>query len=223
MHNLDTARIELGHEAENFEFISDEAVFNEAEQTELAAELLEVSSEAELENFLSDLISQAGKAVGGFVHSPTGQALRGLLKGAAKQILPQAGQVIGGYLGGSTGAQLGGQLASQAASMFEAEGEDREWKAANKIVNLTVEAVKNAANAPAGLRPQAAAVQAITEAAKLHAPELLNSGGSSAGAKSFASAANAAMSNARPGSIPRPGKHSGRWIRRNNHIVLLGV
>ena len=109
-----------------FEFSAGQGVFNENEQMELAAELLEVSSEAEMDQFLGDLISKAGKAIGKFVSSPTGQAIGGVLKGAAKQLLPVAGQALGGFLGGSTGSQLGGQLGSAASDMFEAEAEERE-------------------------------------------------------------------------------------------------
>lgn len=230
MHNLDTARIELGHEMENFEFTSDETetVFNETEQMELASELLEVNSEAELENFFGDLISKAGHAAGSFINSPTGKALGGLLKGAAKQILPVAGQALGGYLGGSQGAQIGGQLASQAANMFEseAEGEDREWEAANKLVKLAAEAVKNAAAAPGGMHPQVVATQALTEAAKLHAPELLTkatngkSNGFSNG-KSPSVTGNGSYAGTSTGA--ERGARSGRWIRRGHHIVLIGA
>ena len=41
---------------------------------ELAAELLGVASEAELDRFLGDLIKKAGRAVGQFVKSPVGNS-----------------------------------------------------------------------------------------------------------------------------------------------------
>ena len=59
---------------------------------ELAAELLEVSNEQELEQFLGDFIKKAGKAIGGFVKSPIGQAIGGVLKSAANVALPIAGR-----------------------------------------------------------------------------------------------------------------------------------
>src|SRR5208282_1324878 len=55
-------------------------VFSEAEATELAGELLEVANEAELDRFLGDLISKAGKAIGTVVRSPIGQSVGGWLK-----------------------------------------------------------------------------------------------------------------------------------------------
>src|SRR6478736_4163447 len=124
MHDIDRIRLEsesemfeaVPFEAEQFEFGESEApssetgeVFGETEQMELASEMLEISSEAELDRFLGDLIKRAGQAVGKFVSSPEGRALGGVLKGSAKQLLPAIGSSIGGYLGGSTGAQLGGQ------------------------------------------------------------------------------------------------------------------
>jgi hypothetical protein len=90
MHDIDRIRLEsesemfeaVPFEAEQFEFGESEApsgetgeVFGETEQMELASELLEVTSEAELDRFLGDLISRAGQAVGKFVKSPEGQAI----------------------------------------------------------------------------------------------------------------------------------------------------
>ena len=105
---------------------------------ELAAELLGVANEQELDRFLGSLIQKAGRAVGQFVKSPTGQALGGILKGAAKQALPVVGSALGGYLGGEKGAQMGGQLASAAGRVFglELEGlspEDRNLKSQNAL------------------------------------------------------------------------------------------
>src|SRR5215510_12400071 len=139
MHDIDRVRLEThaNHEmsvsgpleAESFQFGEAEApwqeysgeVFNETEQMELAAELLGITSEAELDRFLGDLIKKAGQAVGKFVSSPTGQALGGILKGAAKQALPIVGGALGGYVGGPTGAKVGSQLASAAGKFFGLE------------------------------------------------------------------------------------------------------
>ena len=65
-------------------------VFNEGEVMELAAELLEVTNEAELDRFLGKLIKKAGSALGKVVKSPIGQAVGGVLKGVAKKALPIA-------------------------------------------------------------------------------------------------------------------------------------
>jgi hypothetical protein len=172
--------------------------------------LLGVASEQELDRFLGSLIQRAGRAVGQFVKSPTGQALGGILKGAAKQALPVVGSALGGYLGGEKGAQIGGQLASAAGRVFglELEGlspEDQEFEVAKRFVRFAGEAVKNAALTPTSADPRTAANTAVVSAAQQHAPGLLAP--SAAGAL--------------PSTSGR--RQSGRWIRRGNTIILLGV
>src|SRR5262245_3766691 len=102
MHDIDRTQMEFspelsGFETEQFEFLGEqewggeifgEAVLTEADEVELATELLEVSDEAELDQFLGNLIKRAGGAVGKFVSSPVGQAIGGVLKAAAKKALP---------------------------------------------------------------------------------------------------------------------------------------
>ena len=160
MHDIDRTQLEYSPELENYEFEQYEygetewgaetGVFSEAETMELAAELLEVSSEAELDRFLGDLIKKAGQAAGQFIKSPVGQQLGGLLKGAAKKALPMVGSAVGGYFGGDTGAKIGSQVASTAGRIFglELEGlsmEDQEFEAAKSFVQFAGEAAKNAA------------------------------------------------------------------------------
>src|SRR5262245_11837930 len=79
-----------------FEAMQSEAgVYGETQEMALAAELLELTNEQELNQFIGDLIKKAGKAVGGIVKSPIGQALGGVLKQAAKTALPMAGAALG--------------------------------------------------------------------------------------------------------------------------------
>ena len=52
-------------------------MLGEAEQMELASELLEVTNEAELDRLIGDLVGRAGQAIGRFVRSPEGQAVGG--------------------------------------------------------------------------------------------------------------------------------------------------
>ena len=199
MHNLDRMQVGFGQELGDYEFSNGELGDNELQ--ELAAELMEVGSEAELDNFLGDLIKKAGSAIGTFVGSPTGQALTGALKSAAKQLLPMAGKAVGGYFGGSTGAQIGGQVGSAASGLLgEAENEEQEWEAANTFVKLATDAAKAAAQAPPGANPRQVAQQAVMQAAQTHAPGLLGQGGAT-------------------GS--HGGARTGRWIRKGNHIIVL--
>ncbi len=232
MHDIDRTQMEYSpemeaydmeeefeqeEEQEQFEYGETEwgaetGVFSEADEMQLAAELLEVTSEDELDRFLGGLIKKAGGAIGQFVKSPVGQQLGGLLKGAAKKALPMVGSAVGGYFGGSSGARIGGQAASTAGRIFglELEGlsqEDQEFEAAKGFVRFAGEAVKNAASSRPMPNPRAAAQAATMAAARQLAPGLIG--------KSPAYASS---------SSPVGGRaNSGRWIRRGNKIVLYGA
>ena len=175
----------------DFEPPSSEAeaeVFSEAEQLELAAELLEVRDEAELEQFLGDLIKKGGSALGRVVTSNVGQSVGGLLKSAAKQALPAAEATLGSALPGRFGAQIGDGLASLAGSAFglELEGlspEDQEFEAARQFVRLAAETVKNATEngnlRSSSLAPHKGALAAFENAARKHAPGFASGGANS--------------------------------------------
>jgi len=208
MHDLDRTQVGLAPDS-----YGTAATVNEDEQMQLASDLMEVNSEEEFEDFLGDLISQGAKALGGFISSPTGNALGSVLKGAAKQLLPVAGQALGGFIGGPAGAQIGGQLASAASGMFEAEAEaeEQEWEAANTFVKLATDAVKNAAAAPPGSDPVAVAKSAVVEAAKVHAPAIVPA------------IANGRQAGRHHGRHHRCGETSGQWVRDGRKIILHGV
>jgi len=221
MHDIDRTQIGGPREMmETYEYPSGGAggrVFNEQQEWELAAELLEISNENEFENFLGDLISKAGKAVGGFLSSPTGQAVGSALKGVAGKLLPMAGSAIGGYFGGPTGAQIGGKLAQTAGGFFglgETESEEREWEAATTFVRLAGDTVKNAAQAGPSGNPHAVAQQSLAQAAQVHAPGLVGPPAPNGGPMGGPGG---------PGPGGMGGGRSGRWIRRGGKIVLFGV
>src|SRR5262245_12892215 len=184
-------------------------VFNEAEQMELAAELLEVRDEAELDRFLGSIFKKAAKAVGGIAKSPIGKALGGVLKGVAKKALPLAGTAAGAFFGGPLGAQIGGGLASAAGKALglelqELSQEDREFEGAKQFVKVAGEALKNAASAPTAANPGAVAQKAVVSAVQQLAPGLLQQG------------------QGQTGSGGRPGRaRSGRWVRKGRNIVIL--
>jgi hypothetical protein len=196
-------------------------VFSEAEEVELTAELLGVSNEQDMEQFLGSLISKAGKAIGGFVKSPIGKAIGGVLKSAAKVALPMATGALGTFLGGPVGTMIGSSLGSMAGKALglELEGlspEDRDFEVSRQFVRFAGDTVKNALQAPCNADPAAVAKAAATEAARVHAPGLLSS----------VPAATAAARIQTPGlsnSIPAAAKERGRWIRRDGAIILYGV
>ena len=193
--------------------LSESGVFNQAEEVELASQLLEVSSDPELEQFLGDLISKAGKAIGGFIKSPVGKAIGRVLKGAAKVALPIAGGALGTMVGGPLGTRIGSSLGSglgQALGL-ELEGlspEDREFEAARQFVRFAGETVKNALEAPDRVHPAMVAEAAATEAAREFGPGLINQGWQN-----------------NSGQEPRQSHHRrhGTWTRNGNSIILFEV
>jgi hypothetical protein len=196
---------EYNPETEAYETEWGGEVFSEAETMELAGELLEVANEAELDRFLGDLISKAGKAIGAVVRSPIGKAVGGWLKGAAKQALPLAGGALGGLVGGPLGAKIGSGLASFAGGALGLEAEmsqeDREFEGAKNFVKLAADAVKSAAAAPPGANPVEIAKAAVKAAVEQRAPGLLSG-----------------SATARPnGKFGR----TGRWVRQGRNVIIV--
>lgn len=77
-----------------------ESPFSEAEEIELAAELLSISSEEELDQFLGKLFKGAWKGikkVGKFV-GKVAKPLGRVLKGVAKAALPVVGGALGSFI-----------------------------------------------------------------------------------------------------------------------------
>jgi hypothetical protein len=199
MQSYETGQYEWGGETE---WSGESEVFSEAEVMELGGQLLEITNEAELDRFLGDLISKAGKALGKVVRSPIGQAVGGWLKGAAKSALPLAGTALGGLVGGPLGAKIGGGLASAAGNVLGLEAEmnqeDREFEGAKNFVKMAADAVKTAVAVP-GANPVAAAQAAVKAAVEKHAPGLV--GGAA-------------------GSVGKPGR-TGRWVRQGRNVIIV--
>jgi hypothetical protein len=202
------------------------------QELQLASELLEVTSEEELDRFLGDLIRGAAKAAGNFARSDTGRALGTVLRNTAKQVLPVVGGAIGGRFG-PRGAEWGRRTGTAAADLFglELEGlssEDREFELARAFIRFAQAACRNAAKAPPDTPPPAVVRAAVTAAARHHAPGLLPliSGRGRPG-----EATNGARPSAAGGPTPQAGQatgpeqpaQTGRWVRRGNAIVLLGL
>ncbi|HEX8395193.1 MAG TPA: hypothetical protein VF665_22790 [Longimicrobium sp.] len=268
MHPLDRTLNELeagidALESDEFEFLNEgewsgesdtEAVFDEVQELELAAELLGIQSEEELEQFFGKLI----KAAGSFIKSPVGQALGGVLKNVARTALPVAGAALGNLVAPGVGGMVGGKLASMAgrALGLELEGmspPDQEFEVARRLVRLGGEAARQAGRMPAGPADRVAK-DAVLAAAAQHAPGLLGGaaaagaargrpggcrcGGGMGGRPRDAAGrfASGGMGAGRGGQGSRaqggygrggfgggPEGQSGRWVRRNGAIVLMGA
>ena len=250
MHDIDRTTLEYGQEmsgfeAENFESGQGQGegewsgegggMFSEAQEAELANELLSVNSEAELEQFLGNFLKKAASVAGQAIRSPVGQAIGGVLKGVAKKALPLAGGALGAYFGGPLGAKIGSGLASAAGNALgleaeSMEGEEREYEGAKQFVRLAADTVNRAAAARGG-DPRAIAQSAAMAAARQFAPGLLGNGGGQNGAGgpggqggqggqgSWGKGAQGAQGS-QGGS---GGAQSGRWVRQGRKIILYGV
>ena len=165
---------------------------------ELAANMLEINNEDELDHFLGSLIKKAG----GFLKSGVGKSLGGFLKGAAKMALPMVGNLIAPGIGGVAASKIGDMFG------LELEGlslEDQEYEAARGFVRFAGEAAKNAAVAPPNAPPQQAAKAAVIQAAEKHAPGLLSAGGPTNG--QGYSAGSGSQYGGRGGNQPRVVRH----------------
>ena len=126
-----------------------------------------------------------------------------MLKGIAKKALPFVGGALGSFIPiPGVGTALGTALGGAASKLLEVdlEGmspEDQEFELARRFVRLASSAAAQAANAPDGINPNAAAVAAVQRAAS--------------------------QLSGQQGPQPRRRKRSGRWLRRGNKIVLLGA
>src|ERR1051325_6787181 len=93
-----------------------ESPLDEATEMELAAQLLEITDESELDQFLGSVFK---KVWGGI--KKIGKPLGNVLKKVAKVALPIAGTAAGTFFGGPVGGMIGGKLASGAGKLFGLE------------------------------------------------------------------------------------------------------
>src|SRR6267143_202384 len=169
-------------ETGNFEtYESQESPLNEAQEMELASELLEVTTEEELDRFLGKLISSVGRGIRSFAGSSLGRTLGGFLKPLARKLLPIATGALGTFLGGPLGGVAASQLGNLASRAFglELEGmssEDAQFEVARRFVRFASSAANSAATAPPAADPRTTAQVAVTTAAQRHAPGLLRGG-----------------------------------------------
>ena len=205
----------VGEDEGDFEFeaaLYNESPFTEAEELALASELLNVTDEQELDQFIGTLIKAASKKLLG---SPIGAQLGGIIKGAAKSALPLLGAAAGNLLIPGAGGVMGTKLASAAGSLLglEVEGlsrEDQEYEIARQLVRFGGAAASNADELDTSAPPQQGAQQAAVAAAQQYAPGLLRP--------------DAQTDMQRPRRRRRC-RHprTGQWIRRGNKILILGV
>lgn len=161
-----------------FENEFENEVSGEMNELELAAELLSVNSEQEMEQFLGGLVKSVGRVATGFAKSAAGKALGGILRSAAKAALPVVGTALGNFVVPGAGGVIGGKLASMAGSALglELEGlsnEDREFEVARRLVRIGQHAVGHLSSMPRNMPAARAARIAFLRGARQVAPGLL--------------------------------------------------
>ncbi|MCI5222602.1 MAG: hypothetical protein D3924_08020 [Candidatus Electrothrix sp. AR4] len=191
---------------EEYDEYEGEGILSEAEEMELVYELINVSSDEELEQFLGKFFKKIGRKVKKFGRKflkPVGR----VLKGVAKKALPWVGKAVGTYFGGPAGAAVGGKLGSLVGSKLEMEligmnEEEREFELARRFVRTVNVAAKRAVKAPSGANPNLVAKKAVGSAVKKYLPYNVK--------------VKSNLSKRRAG-------RSGRWVRQGNKIVILGA
>ncbi len=206
-----------------------ESPFSEAEEMELAVELLEVTSEAELEQFLGNLFKKAWQGI----KTIGSKVLRPLVK----TVLPIAATAAGTFFGGPAGGAIAGKLGSLVSKALEAEAagvspQDRDLEKCRQFVRMAGTAARAAALAPPGANPVAVAQRVLANAAQ----RTLTMG--TPGASPAAAAAQRTLTVGTPGASPAAARSrcrcgqpwnctcgqsgkSGRWIRRGRDIVII--
>lgn len=140
--------------------------FGEEEELALAMELLEVSSEAELDRFLGKMFKTVWKGVrkAGSAIGKVARPLAGALKAVAKTALPFVGGALGSFIpipgvGTAIGSAVGGALARTLE--MEMQGlppEQREIDLARRFVRFAADAAREAAQGEGSLQEIRAAL-----------------------------------------------------------------
>jgi hypothetical protein len=167
---------------------------------DLAAELLDVVNENELEEFLGSLVAETARHAGGRVPADTGRALVAVLRTTAKRTLPTLTTAFGD-VPASTATTLSAAETAAWVYGMELEGmspEDRDYEIARQFVRFaqaaTMQAAKTRASTPAAVDA------AVAKAGREFAPGLLPLG---------------------PGAPT--GSRTGPWARNGTTLELIGV
>lgn len=184
MHDIDSTRLEISSEQDQYQEHQDgeyasagqaedslEMPMSEEEEEALAAELLGVSNEEEMDQFFGKLFRKLAPVIrgAGKFLSKNGGPLSGALKGIARKALP----FIGGALGTAIpipglGTAIGSAVGQAAGNLLEAETdhlevEEREFQMAKRFVRLASQAVRQGVRMPMRLNPMAVANLALRQ------------------------------------------------------------
>ena len=122
--------LELGQEVSETAGTAGDFDDRAAREVELASDLLEVQTAAELGQFIGTLLRRAGGATTTLAHSDTGRALGGILKQAARQALPIGSAVDSGSAPQQRDLRGGTSLGLELEGL---SSEDREFETARAV------------------------------------------------------------------------------------------
>jgi len=203
----------LGYEVGGFATGELESPLTEAEEVELAMELLTVSTEAEMDQFLGKMFRGVWKGIKkvGSVVGKIARPLGAVLKAVAKKALPFVGGALGSFIpipgvGTAVGSALGGALSKALELEYgELDREEAEFEMARRFVRIAATAAQQAASAPATVDVTTAVNQALATAARRH----------------LATADLSELEAVAPSAAGS--RHSGRWVRQGQYIILIGA
>lgn len=155
--------------------------FSEAEELELAAELLSISNEEELDLFLGKLFKGIGRGLkkfGRFIGKKVLPALGKGLKAIGKVALPIVGKALGSFIPiPGVGTAIGGAIGTAVSKALELEfnglpSEEAELEMARRFVRIAATAARQAALANPRANPEAIVNTALMAAVRMHVPNL---------------------------------------------------
>ena len=189
-----------------------ESPFSEAEEIELAAELLSISSEEELDQFLGKMFKGIGrglKKAGRFIGKRVLPVLGKGLKALGKVALPIVGKALGSFIPiPGVGTAIGGAVGTALSKALELEvsglnAEEAELERARRFVRIAGTAMHQAALSSPDIDAEVVVNEAIMSAARKHLPYLHLSESGRFGMLGTA--------------------RQGQWTRRGDKIVVLGA
>jgi hypothetical protein len=203
----------------------------EDHEMEAANELLSVGNEQELEEFLGSLVSSIGKGLRsvGRAVAPALSQLAPVLKTVAKVGLPLAARAAGTFFGGPAGAAIGGkigdlvagQIKEMEAELEETFGEVSQEEREQFLGDIVSGLIGGEAESMAPADRQVEAAKRLVRIANTAAHTLVKQPSGESPTHAAMSAIQSATQ--KLGLTPTGHKHSGRWVRRGNHIVIFGA
>ena len=154
-------------------------LLSEAEEMELAMELLSVSNEDEMEQFLGKMFKGIGrglKKVGRFIGRKVLPKIGGAFKWLAKKALPIVGGALGSFIpipgvGTALGKTLGSAVSKALEMEFgELESDEAELEIARRVVRIAATTAQQASAAAPNAPPDASLHDALLAAIRTHLP-----------------------------------------------------